>query len=65
MGVVRSIATVKAKLQDWGKTCMFLGTVQNHTGGTHRMLNLRTKNIFLSYDFIWIIKTYVEYVSQK
>ena len=50
MGVVHSIATVKAKLEDLGKTCMFLGYAQNHTGGTYRMSNIRTKLIVLSND---------------
>ena len=44
---------------------MFLGSVKNHTGGTHHMLNLLTKHNILSHDVIWLIKTYVEYVSQK
>ena len=42
---------------------MFLGYVKNHTGGTYRMSNLRTKCIVLSCDVIWIKKTYREYVS--
>ena len=33
MGVVRSIATVKEKLEDRGKMCMFLGYAQNNNGG--------------------------------
>ena len=43
---------------------MFLGSVKNHTGGTHRMLNLRTKHIVLSHDIIWLDKTYGEYASK-
>ena len=57
MGVVRSIATVKARLEDQGKTCMFLGYAQNNTGGTYRMLNLHTKCIVLSRDVICLKKT--------
>ena len=41
MRLVKSIATVKEKLEYRGKACMFLGYAQNHTGGTYRMLNLR------------------------
>ena len=44
---------------------MFLGYAKNHTGGTLRMLNLRTKNIVLNRDVIWLNKTYGEYVSRK
>ena len=47
MRVVRSISTVKAKLLDRVKTCMFLGYTKNHTGGTCRMLNIRTKHTVL------------------
>ena len=60
MGVIRSIATVKEKLEYQLKACMFLGYVQNHTGGTYRMLNLHTKHIVLSRDIIWIKKNYGE-----
>ena len=65
MVVVRIIATVKSKLEYLGKTCMFLGYAQNHTGGTYRMLNLCSKRIVLSRAVIWINKTYGEYVSRK
>ena len=65
MGVILSIATLKAKLEDQVKTCMFLGYDQNHTSGTYRMLNLCTKFIKLSRDGIWLHKTYGEYVSRK
>ena len=53
MGVVCNIAMVKANMQDQGKARMFLGYVQNHTGGTYHMLNLRTKRIALCCDVIW------------
>ena len=60
MVVVRSISTLKAKLEDRGKTCMFLGYAQNHTGGTYRMLKLRTKIILLSHGVICLKKSYRE-----
>ena len=65
MVVVRSIATIKAKLGDRGKICMFLGYAQKNTDSTFRMLNIRTKLIVLSRDIIWLNKTYGEYVSRK
>ena len=65
MGVVRSIATVKEKLEDRGKTCMLPGYAQNNTGVTYRMLNICTKCIVISCDFIWLNKNYGEYVSRK
>ena len=65
MGFVRSIATVKEKPENLGKTCMFLDYAKNHTGGKYRMLNLRSKRILLSHDVIWINKTQGEYISRK
>ena len=65
MGDVRSIATIKLKLEDIGKNCMFLGYAQNHTGVTYRMLNLRTKNTVLSCGILRKKKTYGEYISRK
>ena len=65
MGVVCSIAPVKAKLEDQEKMCMFLCYAQNHTSGTYRMLNLRTKYIILRRDIIWLKKTYGQYVPRK
>ena len=65
MGVVRSIATVEARLEDRVKTCMFLGYAKNCTGGTYRMLNIRTKRIGLSCDVIRMNKTYGKCVSRK
>ena len=53
MGVVRSIASVREKLEDRGNMYMFLGQAQNHTGSKYHLLNLRTKLIVPSRGFIW------------
>ena len=53
MGVIYSISTIKSKVEYQGMMCVFLGYVQNYTGGTYRMLNLHTKGVILSRDFIW------------
>ena len=65
MGFVWSITTLKFKLDDRVMTCMFLGYVKNHNGGTYRMLDLHTKNIILSREIIFLNKTYGECVSRK
>ena len=65
MGVAHIISTIEDKLEDQGMTSMFLDYALNHTGGTYRMLNIRTKRIVLIRDVIWLIKTYGEYVSRK
>ena len=56
MKVLRSIISVKSKLEDQGITCILLGYAQNHKGGTYGMFNLRTKFIVLSRDIVWIKK---------
>ena len=65
MGVVRSIVTVKSKLEEQGKTCMFLGYSKAHTGGTYCMLNLLKIHLILSREIIWLNKTYGEYLPRK
>ena len=65
MVVVRSIATVKSRLEYQVMTYMFLGYAQNHIGGTYHMLNIRTKIIVLSCDVIWLNKTYCAYISKN
>ena len=45
MGVLRSIFSVKSKLEDQEMTFMFLGYTQNSMGGTYHMLNIRTECI--------------------
>ena len=52
IGVVRSIAIVKVKLEDQGMACMFLGYEQNHTGGTYCMFNLCKELILLRHDIV-------------
>ena len=58
MGFAHSIDTVKEKLEDQGKTCMFLGYSQNYTDVKYRMLYIGTKHIVLSCDIILLSKTY-------
>ena len=65
MVVVRSITTVKSKIEDQRKTFMLLGYSKIHTGGTYRMSNIRIKCIILSRDIIWFNKTYREYIARR
>ena len=57
IGVVRSITRIKYKLDNQVMMCKFLGYAPNNTGGTYRILNLRTKCIVLRRDIIWLNKT--------
>ena len=54
MGYVHSIVNIKYKLEYQGITCLFLRYAKDHTGGTYHMLNLHTKCLVLSWDFICI-----------
>lgn len=52
---------IRAKLQDRGIPCMFLGYSDNHSGNVNRFLNLKTLKIIHSRDVIWLGKTYGEW----
>ena len=63
MGVVCSIVSIKSKLEYLVMMYMFLGNAYNHTGSTYHILNILTKLTVLSYDVIWLNKTYYKYVT--
>ena len=65
MGDVHSIISVRAKINDQGMMCTFLGYTKNHTGDTHRMLNIHMRRIILIQDVICRNKTYGEYIPKK
>ena len=56
IGVVSSIATIKAKLKYQVITSMFICCRKNCTGGTYQILNIHMKHIILSRDAIWVKK---------
>ena len=45
---------MRSKLDDRGKTCMFVGYADNHAKDVYRFLNIHTKRIILSRDVRWI-----------
>ena len=45
---------MRSKLDDRGKTCMFLGYAEDHTRDVYRFLNINTKRIILSRDVRWL-----------
>jgi hypothetical protein len=61
VGVIRSITTVKEKLQDRGQACIFVGYAAQHAGNVYRMMNLKTGRLCLSRDVRWLHKSYGEY----
>ena len=45
---------MRSKLDNRGKTCMFVGYADDHTKDVHRFLNIHTKRIILSRDMRWL-----------
>lgn len=61
IGVVHFGKKIRAKLDDRGKPCMFLGRAPNHSSDTHRFLNLATNKIITSRNVTWLNKVYGEW----
>ena len=45
---------MRCKLDNRGKTCMFVGYADDHTKDVYRFLNIHTKRIILSRDMRWL-----------
>ena len=45
---------MRSKLDNRGKTCMFVGYADDHTKYVYRFLNIHTKRIILSRDVRWL-----------
>ena len=45
---------MRSKLDNRGKTCMFVGYADDHTKDVHRFLNIHTERIILSRDVRWL-----------
>ena len=44
---------MRSKLDTRGKTCMFVGYADDHSGDVYRFLNIKTKRIIMSRDARW------------
>ena len=66
---------IKAKLNDRGMVCIFLGYAKKHAGNVYRMLNVKTNSVIVTRDVYWTNKMWydqegsprvkVEYVETK
>jgi hypothetical protein len=56
IAVVKNIEAHARKLDNKGKTVMFLGYPDNHPSKTYRLSNLGTKRIIISRDVSWLNK---------
>ena len=45
---------MRSKLDDRGKTCMFVGYADDHSRDVHRFVNIHTKRIIMSRDVRWL-----------
>jgi hypothetical protein len=60
IGVITNHADkmIRAKLADPGKVGMFLGYPESHANDTYHMWNLQTDRMILSWDVLWLNKSY-------
>ena len=52
---------MRSKLDNRGKTCMFVGYAEDHAGDVYRFLNIHTKRIIMSRDVRWLNITWRHY----
>lgn len=65
IGVAKEHNTVKAKLDDRGTTCVFVGYAAQHAGDVYRMLSLTTQKLRLSRDVRWLGTQYGQYKKSQ
>jgi hypothetical protein len=53
----------RSKLSDRGNTVMFMGYSNIHKKDVYQCMNIATKKTMFSRDFIWLNKTYSQYMG--
>lgn len=48
--------SIKAKLEDRGTECIFVGYAANHAGNVYRMINPKTNKVLMTRDVRWLNK---------
>ena len=56
---------MRLKLDDRGKTCMFVGYADDHTKDVYRFLNIHTRRIILSRDVRWLNIIWKQYKKKS
>ena len=51
---------IKAKLDNRGTVCMFVGYAKNHAGNVCRMLNTKTNAVIVTRDVTWTNKMFYQ-----
>ena len=61
----KKIKKMRSKLDNRGKTCMFVGYADDHTKDVYRFLNIHTKRIILSRDVRWLNVMWKQYKKKS
>ena len=56
---------MRSKLDDRGKTCMFVGYADDHTKDVYRFLNIHTRRIILGRDVRWLNIIWKQYKKKS
>ena len=56
---------MRSKLDDRGKTCMFVGYAEDHAKDVYRFLNIHTRRIILSRDVRWLNIIWKQYKEKS
>ena len=56
---------MRSKLDTQGRTGIFVGYADDHTGNVYRFINIQTKKIILSRDIQWLNSFWKEYKKRK
>jgi len=65
MCIVANRQQIKAKFDDRGKPCIWLGYAKNHAAGTYRVLNTLTEKVNLTRDVTFLQKSYGNWVDDQ
>jgi hypothetical protein len=65
MVVVANRNNVKAKLDDRGKTCIWLGYAKDHAIGTYRVYIPKTNKVSLTRDVTFLHESHNDWVADK
>jgi len=63
IGIVYDNVKIKAKLDDRGFPCLFIGYTDDHSPGVFMFFNFNKKSVMLSRNVLWMNKYYAEYTK--
>jgi hypothetical protein len=65
MVVVANRNNVEAKLDDYGKTCIWLGYAKDHAIETYRVYNTKTNKMSLTIDVTFLHESHNDWVAEE